>query len=355
MKKILLFLFLFSLPIFSEASLQVSGYISLKYLGGYTYQATIVDYTVGDPQNSGFCDTTNANEDTIRLYWGDGTSALLYRSNGTGDSVCECRKVGTFIGTHTFPGLGTYHLYFNGIERIANIINMVNSITDGMTIFNTLTINTYTGDSSALPVITKNPICNYACPTNCYNFNVGASLSGNDSLSYMLGDCLCFGTIAPGYYIPPNATINPVTGELNWCNPTSDGLWQFSIRITTYNRMVIEGIPTQIPIDTEEVELEVTVETDCPTGINEITRTTGYSLYPNPSDGKFMLESNNEDKAGKTMVEIYDMLGQKIYTQVLNETENPINLSDNTSGIYLYRVFTITGDIVSQGKFIIQK
>jgi hypothetical protein len=158
------------------------------------------------------------------------------------------------------------------------------------------------------------------------------------------------------YFIPSDVSVNPVTGEFTWCNPDSLGLWNFSIRITTYNKVVISGHPTQIPVDTEEVELEVMVDSTCVTGIKEITNYPKYNIFPNPSNGRYTLEASTESN-NTNFVEIYNMLGERVYTQTLNEgrEDTPINLEDKASGIYLYRIITETGNMVSEGKFVIQK
>ncbi len=50
------------------------------------------------------------------------------------------------------------------------------------------------------------------------------------------------------------------------------------------------------------------------------------------------------------------MLGEKIYSasNIQHSTFN-INLSSQPAGVYMYRVVTETGDLTSEGKFIIQK
>ena len=346
MRKILWLSVLIFLPFISEARNQVSGYISLKSLGGNTYQATIVDYTLGL-----LCSVPTA--DTMRIWWGDGSSTLLNRSNGNGDSVCNCHVVNFFTGTHKYPGLGNYTLSFVVPDRNANIQNISNSYNQEMIIFNTLSITPYATTDSILPVITNPPVCTHGCLSQCYNFNLGAYSPAGDSLSYSLGSCL--GDTST-YFIPSGVSVNPVTGELSWCNPDSLGLWNFSIRITTYNKVVISGHPTQIPVDTEEVELQVTIDSTCVTGSKEIINSAGeYTIYPNPSNGKFTLEALGV--SSQSVVEIYNVLGERVYIQTIKigKEDTPVNLVDKPSGLYLYRVLTETGYIVSEGKFIIQK
>ncbi|HXB10923.1 MAG TPA: T9SS type A sorting domain-containing protein [Bacteroidia bacterium] len=91
-------------------------------------------------------------------------------------------------------------------------------------------------------------------------------------------------------------------------------------------------------------------------GIDEATHQAPNTvLYPNPNSGQFTLEVKSEELRTKNIVEVYNMLGEKIYTTKLNATTTELDLSNNASGIYLYRVLTETGTLVSDGKFVIQK
>jgi hypothetical protein len=92
-----------------------------------------------------------------------------------------------------------------------------------------------------------------------------------------------------------------------------------------------------------------------PTGINEIKKNETVSIFPNPSNGSFNLSlSNVNNKCG---VEIYNMVGEKIYTEILPQTQsaNIINLTGEPNGIYFYRVLKETGGLIGDGKLIIEK
>jgi len=91
-----------------------------------------------------------------------------------------------------------------------------------------------------------------------------------------------------------------------------------------------------------------------PAGINGlVVNSESVKLFPNPSNGLFSVQSNTIEV--NSIVEIYNMLGEKIYTAKLNPTNTQIDLSNNPSGIYLYRVLTETRELISTGKMIIQK
>ncbi|HXP52609.1 MAG TPA: T9SS type A sorting domain-containing protein, partial [Bacteroidia bacterium] len=92
----------------------------------------------------------------------------------------------------------------------------------------------------------------------------------------------------------------------------------------------------------------------CPsvfTAINQATvNKETIKLFPNPNNGNFTIElSSIIDNAE---VEVYNMLGKKIYAMRFNSENIPIDISSDASGIYLYRVLSGTGALISEGKFI---
>jgi uncharacterized repeat protein (TIGR03803 family) len=80
----------------------------------------------------------------------------------------------------------------------------------------------------------------------------------------------------------------------------------------------------------------------------------GVVLYPNPNKGVFIIESSVI--SGQWSVEIYNILGQEVYSQfTIHNAQFSINISSEPSGIYLYRVLTENGNLIGEGKLIIQK
>ncbi|HXB10924.1 MAG TPA: T9SS type A sorting domain-containing protein [Bacteroidia bacterium] len=88
-------------------------------------------------------------------------------------------------------------------------------------------------------------------------------------------------------------------------------------------------------------------------GIPPINSACNVVLYPNPNNGQFTIELSG--LCEKSSVAVYNILGEQIYTAKINAATTQLDLSNNTSGIYLYTVLSETGRLVSDGKFIIQK
>lgn len=298
MKKILGILISLFLCIVSNATHQVGGYIAAKWMGGYTYQITIYDYTNTFPY--GYA----ADRDTMRLWILDGglKSFLLPRINGrsnyllpedptpNGEPLCNYnfdsspplpynggRKLNIYRYTYTFLGPGNYRVWMDDPDRMANINNIVGSVGVYYYMYCSITVPP-TGNTISSPLIANTPVCQYGCVGGCYTYNPGAYVPDlppgvADSIGYSLGPCLELVNsndqlsvgVATGYY-NPGATIND-SGTLKWCpDKMSDtGRWNFAIIMVTYQRIYFPfaGNYRMIPVDTTELELEVVINSQC--------------------------------------------------------------------------------------------
>jgi len=74
---------------------------------------------------------------------------------------------------------------------------------------------------------------------------------------------------------------------------------------------------------------------------------SNFTIYPNPSsDGQFIIELTN--KTTESTIEIYDLMGKKVWSKVSSENKLEIDISNQPKGIYLVKV-------VSENNVIIQK
>jgi hypothetical protein len=100
-----------------------------------------------------------------------------------------------------------------------------------------------------------------------------------------------------------------------------------------------------------------------PLGVNELRPANSGNelrIFPNPNNGVFQLVISNEQLVIKNTVEIYNMLGERVYSNsyrpiAISHQLITIDLSDQPAGIYLYRLISETGEQIGTGKFIIQK
>ncbi|PTM06502.1 MAG: hypothetical protein DA407_11750 [Bacteroidetes bacterium] len=83
--------------------------------------------------------------------------------------------------------------------------------------------------------------------------------------------------------------------------------------------------------------------------INE-NKKVDFSIYPNPSKSKLNINLAQNNNA--TKVEVFDILGKRIYLQSLTSINSTINASSWNSGVYLVK---ITSDIGTQTKRFVKQ
>jgi hypothetical protein len=90
-------------------------------------------------------------------------------------------------------------------------------------------------------------------------------------------------------------------------------------------------------------------------GVSEVKVESGkVKVYPNPNNGQFNLSLSNVNTGCN--VEIYNVLGQPVYSQLnIENSIFSIDLSSQSNGVYMYRVYEETGNLVGQGKLLIQR
>ena len=88
-----------------------------------------------------------------------------------------------------------------------------------------------------------------------------------------------------------------------------------------------------------------------PTGIEEIPEPFSVTLFPNPSDGRFTVKTENTKVS---LIEIYNLPGEKVYVSInLNlQTSTKIDLTSQPKGIYFIRT---TGNTISETRKMILK
>jgi Secretion system C-terminal sorting domain len=85
---------------------------------------------------------------------------------------------------------------------------------------------------------------------------------------------------------------------------------------------------------------------------------TTVLVYPNPTSGIFTVVLSHAElvSASQPFVEIYNEIGQKVIVATLKQiqTDNLIDLSNQPSGVYFYRVLTVAGKLIGDGKIVKQ-
>lgn len=88
-------------------------------------------------------------------------------------------------------------------------------------------------------------------------------------------------------------------------------------------------------------------------GINNLAeQNENVLVYPNPSNGSFILSLSTVNE--KCNVELFNMLGENIYQAKINSNNTEINLGRQPQGVYLYRVLKETGELIGEGKIVVE-
>ncbi|MGJ8661717.1 MAG: T9SS type A sorting domain-containing protein, partial [Bacteroidota bacterium] len=70
-------------------------------------------------------------------------------------------------------------------------------------------------------------------------------------------------------------------------------------------------------------------------GIEEKNNEFGFALYPNPSNGQFVVTLTNPNS--NNSIQVFDVLGKKIFETNNNGSSTKINLNER-NGVYLVKI-----------------
>lgn len=214
-----------------------------------------------------------------------------------------------------------------------------------------------------------------------YHWNIGATtsaihLTGIISFTYtvQVSDGICFKDTSISLYVDSMRQIT-FRGDTSLClgdsttiyaSPESSSYHYLWSTGSTENNIKVSGKKTgsytyylSVRHDScSEDSLPVTINVYNCTGIENYHNASGsIVIYPNPNNGVFQLKTTNYKLGNNTTVEIYNMLGEKVYSNryqpIADDYE--LSLSSQPNGVYLYRVIDQTGSLIGIGKFFIQK
>src|SRR6185312_4090224 len=83
-------------------------------------------------------------------------------------------------------------------------------------------------------------------------------------------------------------------------------------------------------------------------------------IYPNPNNGVFTIVENGKLKMENELntIKVYNILGERVYNAMLKQVQHDdyqIDLRSQPNGVYFYRVITENGDLIGEGKLVIEK
>jgi hypothetical protein len=332
-----------------------AGNITYSWLYGYTYQIKLTTFTgIGGGLFNDYCQDT--------LCFGDGTGALLLRSNGPivgcapahdGVPINPNINLNEYVTTHSYPGPGNYTICFEGQNRNAGVINIPNSVNNSISFFSLLVIPAFGSGKNNSSVFANHPISNGCLNNGCFTYNPSATDPDGDSLSYEIAPCKgTGGIITPGYTYPSTGaggtfSINTVSGTLIWCNPQIQGDYNVVVKITEW-RKDDDGNYYTIGYVERDTELSVS---NCTSINEEKLQENNVTIFPNPTNNFTTIQLSSKEKYS---FQLYDMAGKLLSVQNCSNTSSYIlNIENFAEGIYFLKITgndnsTITKKIIKQ-------
>ena len=169
------------------------------------------------------------------------------------------------------------------------------------------------------------------------------------------GNNFCFGNCFPDDASFTEVTIDPISG----IDPNMPYYpYEFSAHFKPYDAMTWEMLPEGAELTVqytfterggEPMTFEFYFRYDT-SSVDENVSKLFSNAYPNPASNfvNFDCEMQN------ATIAIYNMMGQEVIRQDVNDSHVSINISDLTDGIYFYSVI-VNGEAVKTSKLVVRK
>ncbi len=214
-----------------------AGEITISQTGDLTIEVTVTTYTKTT--------STQADRDSVRVFWGDGSWEYVYRTNGEGEPLANNRKLNYYVASHTYPGRATYTISMMDPNRNGGILNVNPPNSEGVPFYIEATYTflnpQFQGHNNTARLL-QQPI-DFGCVGQKFVHNPNAYDPDGDSLAFeFIVPLQDSGVNVPNYIFPqqispgPNnsMTLDPVKGTLVWISPQIAGEYNIAIRVNEY-------------------------------------------------------------------------------------------------------------------------
>jgi gliding motility-associated-like protein len=216
-----------------------AGEITYVQIGDLTIRVTVTTYTKTS--------SIAADRDSLEIFWGDGTSRWVRRTNGNGQPLDNDVKYNIYVAEHTYPGRATYTISITDPNRNGGILNVnpPNSENIQFHLETTFTfLNPQFQGYNSSPVLLQPPV-DVGCVGQRFIHNPNAYDPDGDSLAYeLVVPMAARGIDVPNYSFPnqispgPNniISLNPLTGDFIWTSPQRPGEYNITILIKEFRQ-----------------------------------------------------------------------------------------------------------------------
>jgi len=216
-----------------------AGEIIYEQTGPLTITATIKTYT----KNS----SSGADRDSLELFWGDGTSTVVVRTNGDGNGeiIPGDVKINCYTGEHTYAARATYTLSFMDPNRVTGILNVnfPNSVDIPFYLETTFTLLNVQFQGLNNSVVLLDPPLDFACKDKRFIHNPNAFDIDGDSIGYeLIVPFMGQDEPVPNYVYPDGIipgldnviSLDPLTGDFVWDSPKAVGEYNIAIQVNEF-------------------------------------------------------------------------------------------------------------------------
>ena len=219
-----------------------AGEITIRQIGDLTVEVTVTTYTKTT--------STQADRDSVRVFWGDGSFEYVYRINGEGTLLPNNRKLNYYVASHTYPGRATYTISMMDPNRNGGILNVNHPNSEGVPFYIEATytfLNPHFQGYNNTAILLQPPI-DFACVGKRYIHNPNAYDPDGDSLAFeLIVPLQDSGVNVPNYVFPQQLepgvdnqmTLDPVSGDLVWMVPKINGEYNIAFRVKEYRAGVL--------------------------------------------------------------------------------------------------------------------
>ncbi|WP_426490921.1 gliding motility-associated C-terminal domain-containing protein [Hymenobacter sp. 102] len=211
-----------------------------------------------------------ADEPTVNIYFGDNTCATGNNAiprSGNRQQISPDTYRNVYYFEHTYNSPGTYRVMYLSVNRVAGVVNMLNSVNTSFYISTTVTIDPFLQNRS--PILNAPPI-DKAAIGQVFLHNPAATDADGDSLVYELrpsqqapvpAACTPAPTEVAGFRYPSDPGLpgsprqvayagppvgvpgdpaifvqNPRTGQIVWNSPGLQGVYNVAFVVREYRR-----------------------------------------------------------------------------------------------------------------------
>lgn len=332
---------IFGLLLYLNNSIYACGGIDIRVYAGD------ISYSI-NPNNPLNCSATitldfdipdSLPTDSIYFDWGDGTFNAVYATSITADSNVHFIPGVPVLYKHVYTGSHTYNtLPSTGYYLISPLyqyrLNYASNIIGGQLVDLRFYVQAQVSIDTTSGFINNSPVWNapypqFAFTHTTFNQPLPFTNTDGDSIVFDLLPPLVNNNVEAPAYLYPNQfcqnygqssslSINPLTGEITWSSPCSQGIFTLTRIAKKYRNGRLLGST----ISDQNIYVSNFSDITNPASLPAV------QVYPSPTSSLINIKVTEP-----SLIAIYDMLGNLILKKEIQSSQL-INVSEFNSGVY---------------------